>query len=83
MNSLPSTSAPQQRNSFVLGLSFGVLAVLAAERLYADAEGSQASTSQIIHAYKNGVDDALKTNPVSWRLEETCLEVWANKQSVQ
>ena len=33
-----------------------------------------------IQAYKVGVKDALKTNPPSWQLEETCLEVWANKK---
>jgi len=34
----------------------------------------------IIKAYKLGIADALKTNPPSWQLEETCLEVWANKK---
>jgi hypothetical protein len=27
--------------------------------------------------------DALRTNPVGFELEQTCLEVWANKQPVE
>jgi hypothetical protein len=34
----------------------------------------------ILDAYRAGRTDALRTNPVSFELEQTCLEIWANKQ---
>ena len=34
----------------------------------------------ILDAYRSGRTDALRTNPVSFELEQTCLEIWANKQ---
>jgi hypothetical protein len=34
----------------------------------------------IIQAYNMGLKDALKTNPVSLELDQTCLNLWANKQ---
>jgi hypothetical protein len=38
---------------------------------------------ELISIYKRGVKDALKTNPVIFELEQTCLEVWASKQPVE
>ena len=37
----------------------------------------------IIEAYNMGLKDALKTNPASWDLEQTCLNMWADKQPVR
>ena len=37
----------------------------------------------IIEAYNMGLKDALKTNPPSWDLEQTCLNMWADKQPVR
>ena len=37
----------------------------------------------IIQAYNMGLKDALKTNPASWDLEQTCLNMWADKQPVR
>ena len=37
----------------------------------------------IIEAYNMGLKDALRTNPASWDLEQTCLHMWANKQPVR
>ena len=37
----------------------------------------------IIEAYNTGLKDALKTNPASWDLEQTCLNMWADKQPVR
>lgn len=34
----------------------------------------------IIEAYNMGLKDAVKTNPPSLVLEETCVGLWANKQ---
>jgi hypothetical protein len=38
---------------------------------------------ELISIYKRGAKDALSTNPVNFELEQTCLEVWANKQPVE
>ena len=37
----------------------------------------------IIQAYNMGLKDALKINPPSWSLEQTCLNMWADKQPVK
>ena len=37
----------------------------------------------IIEAYNMGLKDALRTNPASWDLEQTCLNMWADKQPVR
>lgn len=37
----------------------------------------------IIQAYNMGLKDALKTNPPSWDLEQTCVNMWADKQSMR
>jgi hypothetical protein len=34
----------------------------------------------IIQAYNMGLKDALRTNPPSMDLEQTCVNMWANKQ---
>jgi hypothetical protein len=33
-----------------------------------------------IESYQMGQKHALKTNPVSWELEETCLRIWTGKE---
>lgn len=35
---------------------------------------------EVLESYRAGRKDALRTNPVSFELEQTCLEIWANKQ---
>jgi hypothetical protein len=37
----------------------------------------------IIQAYNMGLKDALRTNPVSLELDQTCLALWAGKQPVR
>ena len=37
----------------------------------------------IIEAYNMGLKDALRTNPASWDLEQTCLNMWADRQPVR
>lgn len=70
--------------TWVLGFCVGILFTIGADRLMheeprlPDAETARAN--ELINIYKRGVKDALKTNPVSFELEQTCLEVWANKQ---
>jgi hypothetical protein len=72
--------------NWLLGFVIGILTVLAWQRvmneplLQSDSEATRAE--ELISIYKRGVRDALKTNPVSFELEQVCLEVWANKQPV-
>jgi hypothetical protein len=37
----------------------------------------------IIQAYNMGLKDALKTNPPSMDLEQTCVNMWADKQTIR
>jgi hypothetical protein len=48
---------------------------------YISQETETTRAEELISIYKRGVKDALKTNPVSFELDQTCLEVWANKQN--
>lgn len=75
---------------FASGLAIGaVMATLAAMvtyRLMAEPVQpvvAKATPDQIIQAYNRGIDDALRPNPASWALEQSCLELWANKQPVK
>jgi hypothetical protein len=66
-----------------LGALMTLLTVLAADKVLSTPQSLQTSLSlprDIVGAYNLGIRDALKTNPASWQLEETCLEVWSNKQ---
>jgi hypothetical protein len=70
---------------FWMGAFFGsvmmLLTVLAFERLMATPDPSAVNMPKdIIQAYNMGHKDALKTNPAGLELEQTCLELWANKQ---
>ena len=73
--------------TWVLGFCVGIMFTIGADRLMEqdleipDTESARAD--ELINIYKRGVKDALKTNPVSFELEQTCLEVWANKQPVE
>ena len=73
----------RQVGNWLLGFTMGMLAVLSAQKLMddkviPDAEDTRAV--ELIDMYKRGRSDALRTNPVSFELEQTCLEIWANKQ---
>ena len=37
----------------------------------------------VIEAYNMGLKDALKTNPPSMDLEQTCVNMWADKQPLR
>lgn len=77
----------RQVGNWLLGFTIGILTTLAAQRLMSeplivnDTEATRAE--ELINIYKRGAMDALRTNPVSFELEQTCLEVWANKQPVE
>ena len=73
-------------NNWFVGFAMGLMLVLAWQRLFSepmviDTEATRAE--ELINIYKRGQADALRTNPVSFELEQTCLEVWANKQPME
>ena len=78
---------PKHWPIFFVGTTFGILLVLAVQRLTMEPPElptmQRTPASQIIESYNAGIEDALKTHPPSWRLEESCLEVWANRQPTQ
>lgn len=73
--------------TLALGFAIGVMAVIAGDKLVEDeiviADKEHTRADELISIYKRGMKDALRTNPVSFELEQTCLEVWANKQPVE
>jgi hypothetical protein len=73
--------------TLALGFAIGVMAVIAADKLLEKntpiPDGEVTRADELISIYKRGMKDALRTNPVSFELEQTCLEVWANKQPVE
>ena len=72
--------------NWAIGFTMGFLVVLAYQKVYDEPmviDVETARAEELINIYKRGRTDALKTNPVSFELEQTCLEVWANKQPVE
>ena len=76
----------KQIGNWALGFTMGLLTVLAWQKVMSDPlivpDSEATRAEELISIYKRGVRDALKTNPVSFELDQTCLEVWANKQPV-
>ena len=72
--------------NWLLGFVIGILTVLAWQRVMSEPYISQDTETtraeELISIYKRGAKDALSTNPVNFELEQTCLEVLANKQPV-
>lgn len=69
---------------FWLGVIFGsvttLLIVLSLERLMREPSQNVQLPADVISAYNMGIKDALKTNPPSLDLENTCASLWFNKQ---
>jgi hypothetical protein len=69
--------------NWLLGFVIGILTVLAWQRVmsepYITQDTETTRAEELISIYKRGMKDALRTSPVSFELEQTCLEVWANK----
>ena len=53
-----------------MGVVFTIIATLAAKDEY----------KIHIESYQMGQKHALRTNPVSWELEETCMSLWMRKE---
>jgi hypothetical protein len=71
-------------SGFVLGLFSMLFLVLAIDRMTDRPEPSQLTMPKdIVQAYNMGIKDALKTNPPSLDLEQTCVNMWANKQPIK
>lgn len=83
---LPGGVNPKQFGLGVLvGCAATSLVAIALYRMQPDPVmiTSELVPADIIVAYNRGIEDALKTNPASWDLEQTCLELWANKQPIE
>jgi hypothetical protein len=74
----------KQIGNWLLGFTMGLLTILSWQKVmnepYIAPDTEAARADELISIYKRGVKDALRTNPVSFELEQTCLEIWANKQ---
>jgi hypothetical protein len=72
-------------NGFALGALTTGLAFLAVEKGLSKPEPYVlgANHTDIIQSYKLGIKDAMKTTPPSLELEQTCVNMWADRQSVR
>jgi hypothetical protein len=67
----------RQVMTFLLGLTIGSLMVMIIERPPKPKPVVSTTNHQaVIQSYNAGINDALRL-PASWRLEETCLNVWS------
>jgi hypothetical protein len=69
-------------SGFAIGAVSAIIGTLVTYRLMDEPVQTVTNVTpdQIIQAYNRGIDDALRTNPASWALEQSCLELWANQQ---
>ena len=77
-----------QNGSYWLGAALGamvmLLVVLIVDRLTASPDPSSVRMPQdVVEAYRMGIKDAMKTNPPSLELEQTCMNMWAERQPVK
>jgi hypothetical protein len=81
------TELEQKILMWSLGFTIGVMTTIAVDKIVErdvlPPHSEAVRADELISIYKRGVRDALKTNPVSFELEQVCLEVWANKQPVE
>jgi len=71
-------------SNWAIGFTMGLLVVLAYQKIYDEPVViDEIRAEELINAYKRGQADALRTNPVSMELEQSCLNIWASKQPVE
>lgn len=73
---------------FWVGAMFGMfimlLIVLVYNKLTEAPHPSQLTMPKdVVQAYNMGLKDALRTNPPSLDLEQTCVNMWADKQPIR
>jgi hypothetical protein len=73
---------------FWVGAMFGMFLMLLITLIYHKlAESPHPSQltmpKDVVQAYNMGLKDALRTNPPSLDLEQTCVNMWADKQPVR
>ena len=77
----------RQIGNWALGFTVGILTVLAWQKVMSEPlilpDNEATRAEELISIYKRGIKDALRTNPVSMDLEQSCLEIWANRQPVE
>jgi len=77
----------RQIGNWALGFTMGLLTVLAYQKVMSEPlilpDNEATRAEELISIYKRGIKDALRTNPVSMDLEQSCLEIWANRQPVE
>ena len=67
-----------------LGAMVMLLVVLILERLNDAPDPSAVNMPRdVVEAYRMGIKDAMKTNPPSLELEQTCMNMWAERQPVK
>ena len=77
-----------QNGSYWLGAALGamvmLLVVLIIERLNTGPDPSSINMPKdVVEAYRMGIKDAMKTNPPSLELEQTCMNMWTERQPVR
>lgn len=72
-------------NNWFVGFTMGLLTILAYNKIYDEPPVIEVpiTSNDIVEAYKAGKRDALRTNVPSMELEQACLELWSQKQSVE
>jgi hypothetical protein len=71
-------------SNWAIGFTMGLMVVLAYQKIYDEPVViDEIRAEELINAYKRGQADALRTNPVSMELEQSCLNIWASKQPVE
>jgi hypothetical protein len=77
----------EEIKNWALGVIVGVvltsLIAIGLSKMKAPEPPMHMMPKDIIQAYNMGLKDALRTNPASWDLEQTCLNMWADKQPVR
>ena len=59
---------------FITGFALGVILTASISLAVSDDYKTH------IESYQMGQKHALRTNPVSWELEETCMSLWMRKE---
>lgn len=77
-----SADTKQWTLGVLTGVIFTSLTAIGYSKLAKQSDPINLIPKDIITAYNQGIKDALRTNPASWELEETCLGLWAGKQQV-